>query len=241
MSENLFDENAVSNVIILGDPARTYGRLPHYRVAGSAVATQFDNGSDTWTVATADGETLTGRVLVDTTPSGDGVVAAHGSPNRFRIPGPHAPWQAGYVARIIAEMRRSGATRIEAHSRIKVHPVLPTRGLSRYYLTDSAGVNAETYDGPATVTHNGQDYQTRVRLTGHFDPIDGQYHWQGMLYAELTGTGVTGAEVDIRIGDHTAAGRVTERTPWGTLAVVGAAGYPPFPLEDVEIAMPPRV
>lgn len=232
--------NEISDIVVVGDPTRTFGRLPHYRLVDSAADMRFDNATDTWTVTTGDGQTVTGQILVDTTPRDDDAVAAYGVPNRFRIPGPHTARQARYVARIIDGLHRSHATRIEAHSSIRVHPVLPTRGLSRFYLTGSVGVDDETYDGPAVITHDGHEYDSRVRLTGHFDPIDGQYHWQGTLHTDLAGARVTGSTVDIRIGEHTAVGRISEQTPWGTLAVVGAAGYPPFPLEDVEIAMPPR-
>ena len=228
-------------VIVVGDPARTHGRFDGCRFAGTVTAKHFDNDTDTWTVTTADGESLTGRVLVDTDPGDDGVVAMHGIPNYFRIPGPHTARQARYLAKRVAEMRRSGSTRIEARSRLRVHRLLPTRGLSRFYLAGSVGVDEEIYDGPAVLTRDDTDYQTRVRLTGHFDPIDGRYHWQGTVYAELPGRRATGAQVSIRIGEHTATGRISEQTPWGSLSVVGAAGYPPFPLETVEISMPPSL
>ncbi|MCV7382858.1 DUF4873 domain-containing protein [Mycolicibacter longobardus] len=233
----------VLDVVVLGDPARLHGLIDGIRVVDRADATtRFDSGTDTWTVTTPEGEVLTARALIDTTASPDDTVATHGVPNRFRIPGPHTRRQARYVARLIDGLRRSGASRIESRSpRVRVHPLLPTRGLSRFYLTGSVGVDDETYDGPAVLTHNGEDYPTRVRLTGHFDPIDGQYHWQGMFFTDLPGASVTGSKVSIRIDEHTAEGRVAERTPWGTLTVIGAAGYPPFPLEAVEIAMPPRM
>lgn len=231
----------VRDVVIVGDPARTCGLLSPANAVATAATTRFDSGTDTWTVTTVDGRALTTRVLVDVTPSGDDIVAAHGVPNRFRIPGPHHRRQARYVAGIVDGLRRSGASRVEAHSRVRVHPLLPTRGLSRFYLTGSVGVDDETYDGPAVLVHGGQEHSTRVRLAGHVDPIDGQYHWQGMVYADLPSANVTGSNVSVRIGEHTAAGRISERTPWGTLTVIGAAGYPPFPLEDVEITMPPRV
>jgi hypothetical protein len=237
----------ILDVVVLGDPARLHGLLDGARVidpAGTDVTTRFDSAEETWAVTTADGAVLTARVIIDATTSRDDVVAAHGTPNRFRIPGPHTRRQARYVARLVESMQRSGASRIESRSpRLRVHPVLPTRGLSRFYLTGSAGFgedNDETYDGPAVLTHNGEDYPTRVRLAGHFDPIDGQYHWQGMFFTDLPGVNATGSKVSIRIGEHTAQGRVAERTPWGTLTVTGAAGYPPFPLQDVEIAMLPR-
>lgn len=234
--------NGSCDVIVLGDPTRLHGLLDAARVVGPDAATRFDSSSDTWAVTTADGETLNARVIIHAAASPDDVVAAHGVPNRFRIPGPHTRRQARYVARLVDGLQRSGAGRIEARpARVRVRRLLPTRGLSRFYLTGSIGVDPEVYAGPAVLRHDGEDYPTRVQLTGHFDPIDGQYHWQGMFFTELPGSNVTGAKVSIRIGEHTADGRVAERTPWGTLTVTGAAGYPPYPLEGVEIAMPPRV
>lgn len=235
--------NGVLDVVVLGDPALLHGLIDGVRAVDPAnVTTRFDSATDTWTVTTADGQELTARTLIGTAASTDDAVARHGVPNRFQVPGPHTRRQARYVARLIDALRRSGASRIESRSpRLRVHRLLPTRGISRFYLTGSLGVDDETYDGPAVLTHNGEEYPTRVRLTGHFDPIDGQYHWQGMFFTDLPGGSVTGSKVSIRIGEHTAQGRVAERTPWGTLTVIGAAGYPPFPLEDVEIAMPPRM
>lgn len=236
--------SGILDVVVLGDPARLHGLLEGARIVDPAATTRFNSADDTWTVAVTDGETLTARVIVDATASREDVVAAHGRPNRFRIPGPHTHRQARYVARLLDGLQRSGASRIEARpARVRLHPLLPARGLSRFYLTGSGGrdlEDAEIYDGPAVLTHNGEQYPTRVRLAGHLDPIDGRYHWQGMFFAELPGANATGSRVSIRIGEHTADGRVTERTPWGTLTVTGAAGYPPFPLEDVEVATPPR-
>jgi hypothetical protein len=222
-------------VIVIGDPARLHGRLGDYTVAHHATAKRFDTDTDTWTVTTADGQTPAARVLVDATARDDDVVAAHAIPNCFRIPGPHTDRQARYVAGCLEAFRRSGSTRIEARARVRVHRLLPTRRLSRFYVTGALGPSDDVYDGAAVLTYDGQDYPARVRLTGHFDPIDGHYHWQGTAHAELAGDNVTGARVGIRTGGHTAAARISERTPWGALAVVGAAGYPPFPLGDVEI------
>lgn len=227
-----------AGVVVLGDPARLHGRLTGYRAAAADSATDFDSATDTWTVRTPDGAVLSARVLIDARPSADDLIAAHGSPNLFRIPGPHTGRQARYVARLVRGLQRSGAGRIEAHGRVRVHPVLPTRGLTRFYLAGTVPVDDEIYDGEAVLELRGEQHPTRVRLVGHFDPIDGHYHWQGTLYADLPGDGITGSPVQLRVGAHTAAGRISERTPWGTLSVVGAAGYPPFPLEDVDIAVP---
>ena len=229
-----------SDVVVVGDPAALHGRLGHYTVANSLVAKRFDTDSDTWTVTTGDGQRLSAHIVIDTTPDGAGVVAAHGLPNYFRIPGPHTARQARYVARLIEGMRRGGAARIEARSVVRISRLFPVRGLSRFYLSGAVAADYEGYDGPAVFTLAGRDHHSRVRLSGHFDPIDGQYHWQGMLFADLPGAGTTGSAVDIRIGEHVAPARISERTPWGTLSVVGAPGRPPFPMSDVEISMPPR-
>ncbi len=48
-------------------------------------------------------------------------------------------------------------------------------------LEAEADDDEEVYDGPATV--DGRI--SRVRLTGHLDPIDGRYHWQGTVFDML--------------------------------------------------------
>ena len=81
----------------------------------------------------------------------------------------------------------------------------------------------DLYDGPATI--DGRD--VRVRLAGHLDPIDGQYHWRGTVFEtldELPRTAVT-----VAVGERTATARVTERSQQGGYAISGA-GLPPFPL-----------
>ncbi len=54
------------------------------------------------------------------------------------------------------------------------------------------------YAGPARLTVGGDQFQVEVELRGHFEPIDGQYHWYGriasneQLTARLAGTKATG-------------------------------------------------
>lgn len=122
--------NGVLDVLVLGDPAPLHGLIDGVRVIdGTNVTTRFDSATDTWAVTSADGEELTAHTLIGTAASNDDAVARHGIPNRFHIPGPHTHRQARYVARLIDALRRSGASRIESRSpRLRVHPVLPTRG-----------------------------------------------------------------------------------------------------------------
>ena len=51
----------------------------------------------------------------------------------------------------------------------------------------AVGVHDDIYDGPATLTLADASAQVRVRLTGHVDPIDGQYHWQGTIFGQMSG------------------------------------------------------
>jgi hypothetical protein len=86
------------------------------------------------------------------------------------------------------------------------------------------------YDGPAAMRVDDVDHPVRVRLTGHMDPIDGKYHWRGMVF-ELAAEAVPKMpkRVAVTIGERTAEAQLTEVTPWGTHAVAGV-GAPPYPL-----------
>ncbi|MGV9797622.1 diiron oxygenase [Mycobacterium sp. NPDC003449] len=91
----------------------------------------------------------------------------------------------------------------------------------------------DVYDGPATLGVDGRDHPVRVRLTGHLDPIDGRYHWQGTILDREVPNG----PVRLTIADRTVDARVTERTAQGTHSIAGV-GEPPFGLEDVEVTLP---
>jgi hypothetical protein len=82
------------------------------------------------------------------------------------------------------------------------------------------------YDGPAQIRCGDADHQARVRLTGRLDPIDGRFHWQGTIFADL-GDHALGRPVTVAIEGQASHGRVAERTPWGTYAVTGV-GLPPY-------------
>ncbi len=90
------------------------------------------------------------------------------------------------------------------------------------------------YDGPAAIRVNDVDYSVRVRLTGHLDPIDGRYHWRGMVleWAPTTPLRLP-QQVSVSIDGHTAAGQLTEVTPWGTFCVSGV-GAPPYAMATAD-------
>ena len=73
-----------------------------------------------------------------------------------------------------------------------------------------------------------------MRLAGHVDPIDGQYHWQGTVFDKLSEDLVKqGRAVSLAVGDRTTPARITEQTPQGTHSIAGV-GLPPFALAEIE-------
>ncbi|OCB46788.1 hypothetical protein A5721_11450 [Mycobacterium vulneris] len=95
------------------------------------------------------------------------------------------------------------------------------------------GVTEEVYDGFAILDNGDGDRRVHVRLTGHLDPIDGQYHWRGtILDAPNT---VAAGPVRLSIGARTVDARITERTSQGTHTIAGI-GAPPFELDEVEVS-----
>lgn len=91
------------------------------------------------------------------------------------------------------------------------------------------------YDGPAALRVHDVGHGVRVRLTGHLDPIDGRYHWRGMVFGLGSEVPIP-QTVHISIGDRTAEGRLTEVTPWGTHCVAGV-GAPPYRCDEVVTAV----
>lgn len=190
---------------------------------------RFDGPTETWRLVTPDGRGVTAGFVVDTRPSRDATVAAHGAPNYFRTPGPAVRRQARYVARCLRMAEQTGAGRIEAKRPIVLRRWLPRPPARRFYLSGSEPRPDDLYDGPATVLADGRDGTvSRVRLIGHLDPIDGRYHWQGTVFEPvLPGSGGQVSGLSLRIGERTCAARVVETTPWGTTMIAGV-GEPPF-------------
>jgi cation diffusion facilitator CzcD-associated flavoprotein CzcO len=168
-------------------------------------------------------------------------VAAHGFPNYFFITGPDLAAQARYVAECVRLMKHTASTRIEVlrssqqvfNERAHVEPAQPVPAHSAFDLSSGAA-DDETYDGVATLTIAGICHPVRVRLTGHLDPIDGHYHWQGTIFSfpaqPLPAEALTHARtVTVTVGERSAAARVIEQTPWGTHSVAGV-GAPPYAL-----------
>jgi cation diffusion facilitator CzcD-associated flavoprotein CzcO len=105
---------------------------------------------------------------------------------------------------------------------------------STFDLSSSTGAHDDTYDGAATLTLADTRRQVRVRLAGHVDPIDGQYHWQGTVFDQLPIELLRQARaVNLAVGERSAPARITEETPQGTYSIAGV-GAPPFALADID-------
>ncbi len=82
----------------------------------------------------------------------------------------------------------------------------------------------ESYDGPAAL----DDLPVQVRLRGHFQPIDGLFHWWGRVAADdALDDGRSGSTVTLRTAYGEAPARLSDRDPWGRFRVSGT-GRPPF-------------
>jgi hypothetical protein len=220
-------------------------------VVGSA----FDETGHTWTIQTRAGDSHRASVVIayGEAPSRADMlpylgVAVHGLPNYFFVTGPDAHGQQQYIAECLNAMARTRSTRIEVrHSTQRTYTARfrPGRAVdwrrmrskirSSFDLSSRGRVEDALYDGPAAVQIGDDDVRdVRVRLTGHLDPIDGRYHWQGMVFD--IGDQLPQL-VKLAVGERTADARIAERTPWGSYSVVGV-GAPPFALDDVEVAVP---
>jgi cation diffusion facilitator CzcD-associated flavoprotein CzcO len=165
-------------------------------------------------------------------------VAIHGFPNYFFITAPDTAAQARYVAECVRLMKDTASTRIEVlrssqqvfNQRAHVEPAQPFGVLSAFDLSSGAA-DDETYDGVATLTIAGTCHPVRVRLTGHLDPIDGHYHWQGTVFSSpaqpLPAEALKARTVTVTVGERSAPARIIEQTPWGTHSVAGV-GAPPY-------------
>jgi hypothetical protein len=220
------------------------------------VGAEFDEVGHTWRVRTRGGDSYDASVLISygPAPSPAGMVpylgvAVHGLPNRFFISGPDVRGQQQYIAHCLNAMARRDSTRIEVrHSTQRTYTLRYRPGSavnwrlmrrkirSAFDLSSRVGIEDEVYDGPAAV-HIGDDiHDVRVRLTGHLDPIDGRYHWQGTVFDALPDDSPP-QRVRLAVGERTAEARIAERTPQGGYSVVGV-GEPPFELGEVEFTLP---
>lgn len=89
----------------------------------------------------------------------------------------------------------------------------------------------ESYAGPAVVRTGDRKLAVEVHLSGHFEPIDGRFHWYGRIAADADITALLhGGSRDVTLGvegRHDSPARLAELDPWGNVRVTGA-GRPPY-------------
>lgn len=89
----------------------------------------------------------------------------------------------------------------------------------------------EEYTGPAEVVadEHAEAIAVRVQLRGHFQPIDGRFHWYGRIDADdaLAERHRAGSTIALRTPHGIAAGKIADVDPWGRFRVTGL-GTPPF-------------
>lgn len=93
------------------------------------------------------------------------------------------------------------------------------------------------YTGPATLTVDGTEYAVDVTLVGHFEPLDGRYHWYGRLAAhEALHAALEGRKHSARVTTPVGAadGELSDVDPWGRYRLAGTS-TPPFAVESAEV------
>jgi hypothetical protein len=166
-------------------------------------------------------------------------VAVHGFPNYFTVGGPQFAAAMRYVVECLRLLGRN--TRIEVrrsaqslfNERVHLHQPSWRLDAAAFDLSSSGG-HGDSYEGPATLTVDDHSVQLRVHLTGHVEPIDGQYHWQGTIFGPIADQIRHARSVTVTVGERSAAARITERTSQGTHSIAGV-GEPPFPVPRLQL------
>ena len=92
--------------------------------------------------------------------------------------------------------------------------------------------DGDGYRGPATVTVDGVDHTVDLHLLGHFEPLDGRYHWYGRVAAHAgLDAALEGRKTTVRVATPvgSAEGELSDVDPWGRYRVAGTS-TPPYPV-----------
>ena len=167
-------------------------------------------------------------------------VAVRSFPNYFFLAGPDVDAQSRYIVECLRLMVDAEATRIEVrrstqqvfNERACLRAARAQPAGSAFDMSLNGGEARAAYDGTATLTIGEVAHPVCVRLAGRLDPNDGQYHWQGTVFASPTRPLPDEAlqqsrTATLTVGTRSAAVRIVEKTPWGTHSVAGV-GAPPY-------------
>ncbi|MFF5296592.1 DUF4873 domain-containing protein [Paractinoplanes globisporus] len=89
----------------------------------------------------------------------------------------------------------------------------------------------EEYRGPATLRVGDAELPVTIRVSAHFEPIEGRFRWAGRTtpdaeLRERVGAGAREAELTIP-GARQATARLSDPDPWGGIRLSGT-GTPPW-------------
>ena len=106
-----------------------------------------------------------------------------------------------------------------------------------YEWVGAESIEDDVVDGMAVLSVDGDELSARVRVTGHLDPLDGRYHWAGVVFGDEVrrwkNNRVTTVAVAMDGGEPVGA-RLAEVTPAGTVRIVGV-GAPPYALDALVV------
>ena len=88
----------------------------------------------------------------------------------------------------------------------------------------------EGYTGPATLLVKETELAVEVELRGHFQPIDGYYHWYGRLTANAELDALLGGRkstATLRTPQGEATAELSDPDPWDRYRITGTS-RPPF-------------
>ncbi|TNC23197.1 DUF4873 domain-containing protein [Amycolatopsis alkalitolerans] len=86
------------------------------------------------------------------------------------------------------------------------------------------------YTGPAKLVVGEREFAVDVEMRGHFQPIDGRYHWYGRVARHDDLEALLGGRkraAEIHTPDGSARGELSDPDPWGRYRILGAS-TPPF-------------
>lgn len=89
---------------------------------------------------------------------------------------------------------------------------------------------ADGYTGPVTLRIGDRDFDVPAELRGHFEPIDGRYHWYGRLarHDGVAAVLAPGRALGVlTTPDGTAPCELSDPDPWRRYRVTGTS-TPPF-------------
>jgi len=95
-----------------------------------------------------------------------------------------------------------------------------------------AETREDGYSGTARLTIGQDEFEVQVELRGHFEPIDGRYHWYGRiarndrLAAALNGAKAAGV---LETAEGSSPCEVAEPDTWNRYRITGYS-TPPFQL-----------